>query len=106
MRTIHLDRLRAASSQHDLLALVRDYLSEWRPEELAPFPIECRPGKLVDSQDLSDFALDLTRAYVAVNLSAQQQRAIEEMDAFVGQACQRMAELERRAQQAELTSHN
>jgi hypothetical protein len=83
------------SSAHDLLVLVREYLSEWRPEELAHFPIECRPGKVSDAEGLSDFAIDLTRACVSFDVPPEQLRVIQEMDAFVGQACRRMAEIER-----------
>ena len=95
MRTITIDRLQATSSGHDLLGLVREYLSEWRPEELAQIPIECRPGKLFDAEDLSDFAIDLTRACVSFDVPPEHLKVIEEMDAFVGQACRRMAEIER-----------
>jgi hypothetical protein len=95
VRTITIDRLQAANSEHDLLALVREYLSEWRPEDLAQLPVECRPGKMFDANGLSDFAIDLTRACVAFGVPPEQLRMIEEMDAFVGQACRRMAEIER-----------
>ena len=105
MRTITIDRLQATNSEHDLVALVRDYLSEWLPEELAQFPIECRPGKLFDAEDLSDFALNLTRACVSFDVAPENLRVIEEMDAFVGQACRRMAEIERVGQPNRVESH-
>jgi hypothetical protein len=100
VRTITIDRLQALKSEHDLLALVREYLSEWRPEELADFPVECRPGKLCDAGSLNDFAIDLTRACVSFDVPPEHLRVIEEMDAFIGQACRRMAEIERIGQPA------
>jgi hypothetical protein len=96
VRTIKTDRLRSATSESDVIELVRDYIGEWLPEELAMLPFDCRPGKLRDSEDLNELALNLVRACVSFDVEPEQLRAIEEMDAFVGQACQRIAEIERR----------
>ena len=96
MRTIRTDRLRASVSENDVVELVRDYVGDWLPEELAKLPFDCRPGKLRDSEDLNVLALKLARASNSFDVEPEQLRAIEEMDAFVGQACQRIAEIERR----------
>ena len=96
MRTIRTDRLQAAASESDVVDLVRDYLVDWLPEELAQLPLDCRPGKLRDSEDLNNLALKLARACVSFEVEPEQLRAIEEMDAFVGQAVRRIAQIERR----------
>jgi hypothetical protein len=96
MRTIKTDKLRTATSEADVVDLVRDYMGEWLPEEIAQLPLDCRPGKLRDSEDLNDLALNLARACVSFEVEPEQLRAIEEMDAFVGQAVRRIAEIERR----------
>ena len=96
MRTIKTDRLRSAKSENDVVELVRDYIGDWLPEELAKLPFECRPGKIRDSEDLNVLALKLARASISFDIEPEQVRAIEEMDAFVAQACQRIAEIERR----------
>lgn len=96
MRTIKTDRLRSTTSEADVVDLVRDYVGDWLPEELAQLPLNCRPGKLRDSEDLNDLAVNLARACVSFEVEPEQLRVIDEMDAFVGQAVRRIAELERR----------
>ena len=93
VRTITPDRLRNVSSEHGVIALVSDYLSEWLPEELAQLPHECRPVRLHDGEDLGGLAVSVARAYNSFDLEPESMRAVEEMDAFVGPACRRLAEL-------------
>jgi hypothetical protein len=93
VRTITPERLRAVASEHDVLGLVRDYLGEWLPEELAHLPDECRPGKLRDGDDLGSLAVSLARAAHSFDLPPQTMGAVDEMDVFVGLACRRVAEL-------------
>ena len=93
MRTITPDRLRAVASEHAVLGLVRDYLGEWLPEELAQLPADCRPGKLRDGEDLGSLAVSLARASTSFTLPPDTADVVEEMDVFVGLACRRVDEL-------------
>jgi len=93
VRTITPDRLRKVSSEHGVIELVSDYLSEWLPEELAQLPHECRPVRLHDGEDLGCLAVNVARAYNSFDLEPESMRAVEEMDSFVGPACRRLAEL-------------
>lgn len=95
MRTIKADRLRTATSVPDVVELAREYLGEWLPEEIGRLPAECRPGKLRDGEDLSAYGLNLARATVSFEIEPEDLRMVEEMDAFIGQACRRVAELQR-----------
>ena len=95
MRTITIERLRAAASESDVVELAREYMSEWLPEEFGRLPADCRPGKLRDAEDLNTLAFNLTQACVLFDLDARDVALVEEMDAFVGQACRRIAEIER-----------
>ena len=81
------------TSEHDVIGLVREYLSEWRPEELSRFPIDCRPGRLRDAEDLNEFAYQLARACVSFEAQPEDIPAIEQMDAFIGAALRRTAEI-------------
>lgn len=76
-----------------MIALVREYLSEWMPEELSHFPIDCRPGRLRDAEDLNEFAYQLARACVSFDVQPEDLLAVEEMDTFIGQALRRTAEI-------------
>lgn len=93
MRTITTDRLRAAASEEEVVEIVRDYVSDWIPEELARLPENCRPQKVRDGEDLNVWALNLARASVSFEIDPEYLPLVEEMDAFVGHACRRVAEL-------------
>ena len=93
MRTITSERLRAATSENDVVVLVRDYVSDWLPEEIGRLPADCRPGKLRDAEDLSTLAYNLTHASVSCELNPRDLEFVEEMDTFVTHACRRVAEI-------------
>ena len=84
-------RLHLAASEAEVLALVRDYLAEWRPEELGQVPRPCRPGKMRDAEDVADCAFELTQARMH---DAEANPLLVEMESFMAQACSRISELE------------
>lgn len=84
-------RLRSAASEAEVVALVRDYLAEWRPEELAHVPQWCRPGKMRDVEDISDCAYSLTRHRMD---GREANPLLVEMETFFAMACSRISALE------------
>ena len=96
MRTITAERLRNAASERDVVALAREYLGEWLPEEIGRLPPECRPVKLLDGDDLSNLAVDLALATTYFEIEPEDLRRVEELDAVIGSACRRVAEIQRR----------
>ncbi len=50
-----------ATRPEEVLAVARDYLAQVSPEEIAQLPEDCRPGRLVDADDVSDYAFELGR---------------------------------------------
>jgi hypothetical protein len=84
-------RLRTATSEAEVIGLVRDFLAEWRPEELAHVPRVCRPGKMRDGEDIADCAYALTQARMA---KAESHPLVLEMENFFAHACTRISELE------------
>ena len=56
-----LDRIDMAVSVNEVLDIVRVYLAAVTPGEFALLPMRCRPRKLVDGDDLAEYALDLVR---------------------------------------------
>ena len=54
-------RLQATRSEVDVLAVARDFLATFSPYDLARLPEECRPGRLVDANDINDVAFVLVR---------------------------------------------
>ncbi len=95
MRTITSDKLRQASSEDEVIEVVRDYVSDWLPEELARLPADCRPRKVRDGEDLNLWAVSLARACVSFDIDPSHLGLVEEMDAFVGHSCRRLAEIRR-----------
>jgi len=65
MRKLKRDRLLEAQCEADIVQVVRAYLGEWTPGELAFLPPQSRPGKIRDGEDLSLLAFEVTRARFA-----------------------------------------
>ncbi len=55
------DRLNHASAVEEIINVVKDYLAQWTPEELANLPEACRPGRIADSDDITLCAFALVR---------------------------------------------
>ena len=101
MRTVRPDRLLHATTEEELVELVRVYLGSWRPEELSEIPAICRPGKVRDAEDVGDCAFELTKARIAAN---GPQPLLVEMETFFAQACTKLSELEARHSRRERSS--
>jgi len=52
--------LDAATNEHEVVQIARDFIASFTPHELELMPEECRPGKLVDAQDIASYSYDLT----------------------------------------------
>lgn len=85
-------RLNECLDEHDVVQTVRDYLARLEPEEIASLPEGCRPGRFVDAQDVSDFALQLARAQCDSG-----EPLVDKMAAFMTNASLRLAQILARA---------
>jgi len=52
--------LDSAQGEQDVVHVARDFLASFTPHEIELLPEECRPGKLVDAQDVASYGFDLT----------------------------------------------
>ena len=84
-------KLRSAPSEEEVVRLVREFIAEWRPEDLARVPDACRPAKIRDGEDIADCAFSLTRSRMD---EAESNPLLAEMESFMAQACVRISELE------------
>lgn len=91
MHPVSPEKLLHATTEEQVVDLVRTFLAGWRPEELAEIPAGCRPGKVRDAEDVGDLAYELTRARIAAN---GPQPLLKEMEVFFAQACARLSEIE------------
>jgi hypothetical protein len=89
-----MHRLISARTEAEIVAIVRDYLVDWHPRELAELPPACRPGKIRDGEDLNDLAFALTQCRIANRTEQFDRRRLGELEAFMAKACSRLAEIE------------
>jgi hypothetical protein len=55
-------RLESASGEREIVAIAREFLAMFDPFELHALPEDCRPpAKIVDGDDISNYAFDLVR---------------------------------------------
>jgi len=95
VRTITREKLRHASSEDEVVEIVREFVSDWLPEEIGRLPEACRPRKVRDGEDLDLWAWDLARACISFDIDPVHLPLVEEMDAFIGHSCRRVAEIRR-----------
>lgn len=85
--------IRAATHEDDVVSLVRDHLARWTPGEIARLPEDCRPGRIRDFEDISQWAYALAATHCGRNLSPEDEPALDRMLEFVTQAAIRITEL-------------
>ena len=52
--------LDSATSEHEVVQIARDFIASFTPHEIELMPEACRPGKLVDGEDVARYSYDLT----------------------------------------------
>lgn len=55
------DRLSGAQTEGEVVDIARDYIAQFSPEEIGELANPCKPGKIVDATDVSEYALTLMR---------------------------------------------
>jgi hypothetical protein len=55
------DRLSGAATEGEVVSVARDYVAQFTPEEISHLPEACKPTKIVDWRDVSEYALTLMR---------------------------------------------
>lgn len=85
-----LDRIDAATSVGEVLDVVRVYVAHLTPAEVAFLPPKCRPRKLVDGNDIAEYALDLVRETCADETAAP---LVLKVAAVVSHASSRVSEI-------------
>lgn len=56
-----IERIDSAATTAEILDVARVYTASLTPDEIAALPPKCRPRKLVDASDLSEYVVDLIR---------------------------------------------
>jgi Arc/MetJ-type ribon-helix-helix transcriptional regulator len=84
--------LNEASTVAEVVSIVRDYVALISPEEFAQLPEACRPGKFVDADDVSRYALRLAREQC--DGLAQELPLLQKLAAFCASASARAGQLQ------------
>ena len=86
-------QLIGATSEHEVIVLAREHIASWDPDEIAVLPEPCRPGRLVDGDDIAHYAYELARAHCSLLYEGAQDAVVMRLLAFMSEAAIRMAEV-------------
>jgi len=89
-------QLEQATRPEAVLAVARDYLAQVSPEEVAQLPEDCRPGRLVDSADVADYAFELARRQT----SPEAGEVLHKLATFFADASMRLSKILAESQEA------
>lgn len=78
----------------ELLAVAREFLDSWEPEQLALVPEYFRPQRIKGIDDIAHWHQRLVDCYCAKQLSSAENEKVREMLHFFAFAVQRAAEID------------
>lgn len=82
-----------AHTEEELVGIMRDWLACWSPEEIARLPVECRPGRVRDGEDIGHWAFQLTSCHLARGVAPEDEPLLLKMMLFVNEVAERLARL-------------
>lgn len=85
-------RLHQADLAEEVVTLARDFLAEWSPRELSFLQPDLRPRKIVDGDDVNDYALELVRQQ-QVSMDPRAAPQLHRMANFFSTASLRLSQL-------------
>lgn len=83
-----------ARSRRELLAVMRDYVARWSPEEWARIPRSCRPERIKDLDDIQHWFRCLADEWVGGGAVSAEADAIRDLLALFMSAADRARELQ------------
>ena len=89
-----LQQIDAAKSPFEVVAVTRDYLASWTPDELSRLPAACRPGRVKDEQDIDQLHVCLVEEYGRNRLKDEALAALQKLTSFIVRASVRIAQLQ------------
>jgi len=98
-----LDRARDTAQ---VVAIARDYLATWTPEELAKLPAACRPGRIRAAADLEDLHACAVDAFRTTRDSGETLKALQLITSFLVRANLRLVQLGVREGEGDAAAEN
>jgi hypothetical protein len=84
-------RLDEATTAHEVVSAAKDFVAAWTPEEIASLPPHCRPGKIVDADDVTAYAIQLAQECRAADSDADPR--VHRMGNFFSDASLRLSQI-------------
>ena len=88
-------QLKGADSVEAVLAVVTQYLGEWRPEEVSSLPKGCWPSSLSSRKDVIDCAFRLSELHANFDGSGASLARLQELLLFFTHVSVRITQVER-----------
>jgi hypothetical protein len=85
------NRLAKVTTELEVVTLAKDFLASFTPGEIARLPESCRPRKLFDADDVTNYAFDLAWQ------NCEDGDVIETFARFFSQASRRLSQILSRA---------
>ena len=85
------ERLEEAQTEGEIVSLARYFVARFGPEELARLPERCRPARIVDSEDISEYAMTLVRC--ELEIQGPERGLLTRMATFFSAASLRLSEV-------------
>lgn len=82
-----------ALSVEQVVAVARDFLASWTPQEVARLPVGCRPSRIRDESDVIDLHERLVDEYRTTRSSGDELTALQLITGVMVRASLRIAEL-------------
>jgi hypothetical protein len=86
--------LAGATSESEVIYVVRDFRAMLSRAEIARLPEPCRPPAIRDSDDVSSWGIELLRAKLAICPDTDNAALIIAVESFLSAAMHRLSELE------------
>jgi len=93
MSSSWIGQIENALSTGEVVAIARDYIAMWSPEEIASLPSPVRPGRVRDESDITDLHDRLVEAYRTTRATGDALATLQRLTGFMARASIRIAEL-------------
>lgn len=90
---IWLFAVNAAETEADVVIAARDFLATWTPAEISTLPVDCRPGRIANAEDINEIAYSLSTEHHSSHAEQAGSANLERLMNFFTHATARIAEL-------------
>ena len=84
-------KLREADDEHEVIAIVREFIARFDPHEIDALPAVCRPGKFFVADDVTAFAVSLAQHHCGDAVGSAE--LVHKLSAFFAEASNRLTQL-------------